>query len=141
MNFGAFAGGFAQGWERGTKIGKDMREMIKERGLQEIRESEMSKAEMERQKAASDLIKDTGTTGQPASGPVSTETPKVETPPTDAAAVSAASPTSTVMRSKDTRVAGMSTNISPQGGWRPCITMARANQYTPRNTNPRITAK
>lgn len=95
MNFGAFLGNFGGGFAQGVKTGKTLNEMIKEGKLQDLREQGMAEAEAQRAKSVQDMVKVGGVTGeqQPTSGPVSTETPKVETPPTDAAAVSAASPT------------------------------------------------
>lgn len=90
MNFGAFAGGLSDGIERGQRLGKTMRELYKEGALQKLREQGMAEAEAQRSQSAADLIKETGVTGQPTSGPVSTETPNVEAmpvpPPTSVAA-------------------------------------------------------
>lgn len=93
MNFGAFAGGFSQGMERGARIGKELREIIKEKKLQDLREQGMAEAEAQRSSSVQSMIKEGGVSGQPTSGPVDISTPKVETPPVDAASVSAASPT------------------------------------------------
>ena len=89
MNFGAFLGNFGGGFAQGVKTGKTLNEMIKEGKLQDLREQGMAEAEAQRAKSVQDMVKEGGVTGEtPTSGPVSTETPKVETP-TDAAAVSA----------------------------------------------------
>lgn len=96
MNFGAFGGGFSQGFNNGVQMGKTLRDVLKERKLQDLREAGMAEAEAQRASTVQGMIKEGGVTGeaQPASGPVDTSTPKVETPQaTDAAAVSAASPT------------------------------------------------
>jgi len=94
MNFGAFAGGFSHGLEQGMKNGKNIRELIKEGKLQDLREKGMAEAEAQRASAVQGMIQEGGVTGAPTSGPVDTSTPKVETPqPANAEAVSAASPT------------------------------------------------
>lgn len=80
MNFGAFAGGFSQGLEQGMRNGKNLRDLIKEGKLQELREQGMAEAEAQRASTVQGMIKENGTTGEkPTSGPVSAETPKVET--------------------------------------------------------------
>ena len=115
MNFGAFAGGASQGFMNGVRMGKTFQELARERGLQEIRENEMAKANTAHEAAINNLIKDKGMTGQPAtdaptSGPVDTSTPKVETP-ADAQAVSEASPTA----SPDAAMAkGAASAMAPQ---------------------------
>lgn len=95
FNFGSFGGGFSTGFQNGVNMGKSLQQLARERGLQEIRDKGMAEAEAQRAQTVQDMVKQGGTTGeqQPTSGPVDTSTPKVETPPTDAAAVSASSPT------------------------------------------------
>lgn len=94
FNFGSFGGGLSTGFQNGVNMGKSLQQIARERGLQEIRDKGMAEAEAQRASAVQGMIKEGGTTGeQPTSGPIDTSTPKVETPPTDAAAVSAASPT------------------------------------------------
>lgn len=95
MNFGAFGGGFSQGFSNGVQMGKTLRDVIKEKKMQDLREAGMAEAEAQRSSTVQGMIKENGTTGdKPTSGPVSAETPKVETPqPVNAEAVSAASPT------------------------------------------------
>jgi hypothetical protein len=94
MNWGAFAGGVAQGFDlnRSLSNADKLDEMEKAARMQALRSKGMAEAEAQRSKRVSDLIKEGGTTGQPASGPIDTSTPKVETPES-AAAVSASSPT------------------------------------------------
>ena len=116
MNFGAFLGNFGSGFAQGVKTGKTLSEMIKEGKLQEMREKDMAKAEAQRASTVQSMVKENGTTGEPAaptSGPVSTETPKVETPPTDAAAVSAASPTANPDAAGAKTAAGAMAPVSP----------------------------
>lgn len=94
MNFGAFAGGFAQGLDTSMRIGKNIRDLIKETKLQELREKGMAEAEAQRAKSVQDMIKEQGVqaTDAPTSGPIDTSMPTVETPQT-AQQVSASSPT------------------------------------------------
>lgn len=114
MNFGAFGGGFSQGFNNGVQMGKTLRDVIKEGKLQELREQGMAEAEAQRAKSVQDMVKENGTTGAaPASGPVDTSTPKVETPPTDAAAVSAASPTANPDAAGAKTAASSSAPVSP----------------------------
>ena len=80
FNFGAFAGGLSTGIERGIKLVDSIDEMQKKSRLQKIREEGMAEAEAQRAKSVADMVKEGGMTGQPASGPVDTSTPKVETP-------------------------------------------------------------
>jgi hypothetical protein len=111
MNFGAFAGGFSGGFNQGVSMAKTIRDVIKDRKLQDLREQGMAEAEAQRAKTAADMIKEGGMTGEaaPASGPVDKETPKVETPD-QAAAVSAASPTA------NPDAAGAATAAAPYQG-------------------------
>ena len=113
MNFGAFLGNFGGGFAQGVKTGKTLHEMIKEGKLQDLREQGMAEAEAQRAKSVQDMVKEGGVTGEaPTSGPVSTETPKVETP-TDAAAVSAASPTANPDAAGANTAASSSAPVSP----------------------------
>lgn len=80
MNFGGFAGGFAQGFNNGVHMAKTIRDVIKERKLQDLREQGMAEAEAQRAKSVQDMVKENGVAEQPTSGPVTNETPKVETP-------------------------------------------------------------
>lgn len=94
MNFGAFAGGFSQGFNNGVSMAKTIRDVIRERKLQDLREQGMAEAEAQRAKSVNDMIKEQGVqaTDAPTSGPIDTSTPTVETPQT-AQQVSASSPT------------------------------------------------
>ena len=111
MNFGAFAGGFSGGFNQGVSMAKTIRDVIKDRKLQDLREAGMAEAEAQRAKTAAEMIKEGGMTGEPApkSGPVDTATPKVETPE-QAAAVSASSPTA------NPDAAGAATAAAPYQG-------------------------
>jgi hypothetical protein len=81
FDFGGFAGGFSHGFSNGTAMSKTIRDVIKERKLQDLREQGMAEAESQRAKSVQDMVKETGVSGeQPTSGPVDTSTPKVETP-------------------------------------------------------------
>jgi hypothetical protein len=83
FNFGAFAGGVSQGMDQGMKIGKTIRDVIKEQKLQDLREQGMAEAEAQRSQAVRASIKDgMPPQGQQASSPVSTEAPKLVTPDT-----------------------------------------------------------
>ena len=94
MNFGAFAGGFSGGFNNGVQMAKTIRDVIKDRKLQDLREQGMAEAEAQRAKSVQDMVKEGGVTSEaPTSGPIDTATPKVATPPADPASVSAASPT------------------------------------------------
>ncbi len=88
MNFGAFAGGLATGINDGMKLTKDIRSMVREQGLQELRDKSMADAEAERAKSVNDLIKEGSTDTSPDAKPS-----PAATAPVDAAAVSASSPT------------------------------------------------
>ena len=81
MNFGAFAGGVSTGWERGMKIGKDIREIIKERKQTDFMEKAQAEADAEHSKSVGDLIKKNGVTDQPTSGPVEKAAPAVVATP------------------------------------------------------------
>lgn len=50
MNFGAFAGGFAEGMDRGARLGKSLRDIIREKGVEDARAKAME--EIEAAKAA-----------------------------------------------------------------------------------------
>lgn len=81
MNFGAFAGGFSGGFNNGVQMGKTMRDILKDRKLQDLREQGMAEAEAQRVRSAQELIKDNGLPSDaPTSGPVDKSTPKVEAP-------------------------------------------------------------
>lgn len=69
--------------------------MIKEGKLQKLREEGLAEAEAKRASVVQGMIKENGTTGQPASGPVSTDTPKVEAPAKAAPAEATATPAAT----------------------------------------------
>ena len=95
FNFGAFAGGLSQGMDQGMKIGKTIRDVIKEQKLQDLREQGMAEAEAQRAQAVSNAIKDgLPPQGQPTSGPVSTEAPKVAAPAADPSPEATSAPTS-----------------------------------------------
>ena len=86
MNFGAFAGGFSGGFNNGVQMGKTMRDILKDRKLQDLREQGMAEAEAQRVRSAQELIKDNGLPSDaPTSGPVDKSTPKVEAPQESAA--------------------------------------------------------
>lgn len=95
MNFGAFAGGFAQGMDNGMRIGKSIRDMLREKKLDDLRQQGMAEAEQARAQSVNDLIKEQGVSASetPESGPVATEQPKVAEDPAKAQAVSESSPT------------------------------------------------
>lgn len=80
MNFGAFAGGLSQGFNSGVNMGKTMRDIVKDKKLQDLREKGMAEAEAQRAQSVRDMVKEGGVTGEPTSGPIDTSTPKVETP-------------------------------------------------------------
>lgn len=93
MNFGGFAGGFSQGFNNGMAMGKNIRDAIKERKLQDLREQGMAEAEAARGAAVQSMIKDNGMPDAPKSGPVDNSQPKVETPkPAEEAAGATPSP-------------------------------------------------
>lgn len=80
MNWGGFAGGFSQGFNNGVSMAKTIRDVIKDRKLQDLREQGMAEAEAQRAKSVQDMVKENGVGAeQPASGPVSAETPEVAT--------------------------------------------------------------
>lgn len=81
MSFGTFLGGFGGGFAQGVHTGKTLSELIKEGKLQDLREQGMKEAEAQRAASVQSMVKESGTTGEPAptSGPVSTDAPKVET--------------------------------------------------------------
>jgi len=56
MDFGAFAGGLSHGMDQGMRIGKNIRDLIKEGKLQDLREKGMAEAEAQRQKAVDESI-------------------------------------------------------------------------------------
>jgi hypothetical protein len=80
MNFGGFAGGFSHGFNNGVSMAKTIRDVIKDRKLQDLREQGMAEAEAQRAKSVQDMVKENGVGEQPDSGPVDTSTPKVEMP-------------------------------------------------------------
>lgn len=98
MNFGAFAGGFSGGFNNGVQMGKTMRDILKDRKLQDLREQGMAEAEAQRVRSAQELIKDNGLPSDaPTSGPVDKSTPKVEAPQ-EAAATPVPPPTAVEAR-------------------------------------------
>ena len=48
MNFGSFAGGFSQGFNNGVSMAKTIRDVIRDRKLQDLREQGMAEAERQR---------------------------------------------------------------------------------------------
>ncbi|MGL4297330.1 MAG: hypothetical protein ACRCTG_16600 [Aestuariivirga sp.] len=60
--------------------GKSIRDLIKESKLQDLRAAGMAEAEAQRAQSVRDMVKEGGVTGEPASGPIDTSTPKVEAP-------------------------------------------------------------
>lgn len=90
MNFGAFGGGFAQGLDSGMRMGKTVRDLIKERNLEDLRTQGMEEAKAQRVNAVNGLI----TTEPPA--PPSAATPAPEAPGTTQPSVkTAAAPSPT----------------------------------------------
>ena len=81
MNLGAFLGGVASGFsmDRVLSNSQAMQKIARERGLQELREKSMAEAEAKRAQAIDSMISERQPEA-PKSGPVSTETPKVEAP-------------------------------------------------------------
>ena len=76
MNFGAFAGGFSGGFNNGVQMGKTMRDILKDRKLQDLREQGMAEAEAQRVRSAQELMTDTGLPSDaPTSGQVDKSTP------------------------------------------------------------------
>lgn len=80
MNFGAFAGGMAQGLQQGAYLKKQMNELAKERGLQEIRDKGMAEATSARDQAIKGLVEDTGAPKDQGAKAVAPQA-KVETQP------------------------------------------------------------
>lgn len=58
MNFGTFAGGLSLGLERGRKLGGYLQTLIRENGLQKLRDAEMAKAQAESASKAQALVHD-----------------------------------------------------------------------------------
>lgn len=81
MNFGAFAGGLSQGFNSGINMGKTMRDIIKDRKLQDLREQGMAEAERQRAQSVQDLVKENGVeAAQPAAAPTEAATTPVSPP-------------------------------------------------------------
>lgn len=96
MNFGAFAGGFSQGLDNGMRIGKSIRDMLKEKKLDDLRQQGMAEAEQARAQSINDMIKEQGVQASqaPTSGPIDNAPPKAEgDSAAKAQAVSESSPT------------------------------------------------
>ncbi len=58
MNFGAFAGGLANGISTGMKLASSMRGMIKEQGMQDMGAEGMANAEADRAAQVSSMVVD-----------------------------------------------------------------------------------
>ena len=81
FDFGGFAGGLSSGFNSGVSMAKTLRDVIKERKLQDLRENGIAEAEAARSKGVQDLVKEgIVPSQQPTSGPVTTDTPTVDTP-------------------------------------------------------------
>jgi len=90
MDFGGFAGGFSHGFNNGVGMAKTIRDVIKDRKLQDLREQGMAEAEAQRAKAVNDAIKE-GKSDAPASGPVEATPSTVAAPEAAPAAPTPAS--------------------------------------------------
>lgn len=71
MNFGAFAGGFAHGLESGMRIGKSVRDIIREKKIEDLQEQGMAEAKAAREQAVNGMISENKDTEQPKSGTIS----------------------------------------------------------------------
>jgi hypothetical protein len=94
FKFGAFAGGLAGGLEIGMRAGKNIRDVIRENKLQDLREQGMQEANAARTAAVNGMV----TTEPPAPAPVEqpaqpTQTTQAAAEPAAAAASPAPSPT------------------------------------------------
>ena len=127
FNFGAFAGGVSQGIDQGMKIGKTVRDMIKEQKLQDLREQGMAEAEAQRSQAVRASIKEgmppqeqatAGPTstdvqqkvGSPAQGVAPSTTPaslSQVTPPSPPDAASVPKPSATMPTSQSAAAGGV----------------------------------
>lgn len=85
MNFGAFAGGFSGGFDNGVRQAKTIRDIIKERKLEDLRTQGMEEAKSARDAAVNGMV----TTQPPAPPSADTPTPDKANPATQPPAVQA----------------------------------------------------
>lgn len=92
MNFGAFAGGMASGFQTGMQLGKSIRDVIKERKLQDLREQGMAEAEAQRSKSVQSMIKENNDAGQSALPQAPVSEPNTPASEAEAQGLTVASP-------------------------------------------------
>lgn len=67
MNWGGFSSGLANGFQNGVKMGKTYRDLVKEYGLQKLREEQLAKAKKDSTDKAGSLVTETPPAATPAS--------------------------------------------------------------------------
>lgn len=119
MNFGAFAGGFAQGAEAGLRISKNIRELIREGKIDDLRQKGMEEAQGARTAAVNGMVTEAGdekAVAPPKSGPVEppTEPAVVVAPPAAASTGNPYDPGDTRADPQPVAASGLPPSVSTQ---------------------------